>query len=117
MTDLDNIRGVIAFIITVIVLSCYITSLMIMFADGPYGSKKLRVSKAHFFLSMIPLYGIIYLMVRKKENMRPQKNENPYLDALDIIWGISFNDLPLYINHKNPVVREFVKLKLQSINP
>lgn len=83
-------------------------------------------SKFELTLFLTPFMAILYLLFMAFKaiyaffiksfnlpNRTPLDLSKETLEALDIVMGLSFDKLPLYVNHKNSVVREFSRNKLK----
>ncbi len=72
---------------------------------------------ATFGLIYLIFYGSTVLIKNlfKLPNKAPREGaSDETLEALDILLGVSFEKLPLFINHKNPIIQEFVQMKLKT---
>ncbi len=117
------------FFFWVLSVSSYLIQLfsLLEYNNGPGPLYRISAkSKLELVLRIIPYMVVLYAAYRisiflhtffkdaKKLPKTPLTEiDTKTFSAMETIMGVPFENLPLYVNHKNPVVRKFVLEKLK----
>lgn len=107
----------------------YVLQLLALFSELPELAAKSKLQLILFLTPFMLVFGCIacvfvgaYLLIKKViylPNKTPSNLSDDVTEAFGILFKSSYKELPLLINHKNTLVREFSKdqLKGTHLNP